>query len=143
MGKEVILGAAKTAGKAAGKAAGATGALALAGSDLIKAFCDYRKTCEAEITRREYIRAERDVAIERIRAQTDVIKTYLDQAFRERRHVIDGNFAVLERALRENQPELACRAMTSIEEIMKKSPLNDVRQIMNDVNDPRVESIEI
>ena len=52
MGKELILGAAKTAGKAAEKTAGATGALALAGSDLIKAFCDYRKTCEAEITRR-------------------------------------------------------------------------------------------
>ena len=143
MGRELILGAAKTAGKTAGKSAMATGATIAAGSDLIKAFCDYRKTCEAEKKRREYIRAERDVAIERIRAQTDVIKTYLDQAYRERAHVIDGNFAVLERALRENQTELACRAMSSIEEIVKNSPLKDVRRIMNDMDDPRVESIEI
>ena len=33
--------------------------------------------------------------------------------------------------------------MSSIEEIVKNSPLKDVRRIMNDMDDPRVESIEI
>ncbi len=117
--------------------------LATVTKDLFKAFSDYRQACETEKTRRECIKAEKDIVIERIRNEKEILSTYLRETFRERNLVLEKILSSLDRALNENNTEVACKAMEQIEGVIRNSPLREIREIMNQVNDPGVKDIEI
>ncbi len=117
--------------------------MATVAMDLFRAFSDYRKACEAEKTRRECIKAERDIAVERIRSEREILSTYLRETFRERRLVLEKMLSSLDRALSENNTEVACKAMEQIEGVIRNSPLREIREITDKMNDPRVNDIPI
>ncbi len=138
-GKNLILSA---AGKTAGKAAPALAAVE-ASKGFFEAWFDYKKVREVEETKRESIRAQRDVAIAKIKAEKEILEKYLEQSFAERRYTIEETFKRFDSALESNNLELASQAMQSIVCIVKESPLKQINKLIDMTNDPTVDEIEI
>lgn len=110
---------------------------------LVDAWVDYKKVREQEITKREQIHAVRDVQLERIRAQKEVLQQYLEGTFSERRQVISGMFEALDKGIDSGDEKIIAMAMNSIVETVKTSPLQGFQQMMQQLDDPNVDAIEI
>jgi hypothetical protein len=84
---------AKFGGKALGRAAGKAGGAVVRNInplDVLREYCECRKAADREQTRREEIRAKRDVAVAAIQAQKDLIEDYFRRRFSERAEVLDS-----------------------------------------------------
>lgn len=141
-GSELILKTTNTAGKVGSKA-NALAAVASSSKDLFDAWVSYKKVHEVEKTKRESIKAQRDVAITKIKAQKDILEQYLIQSFSERKFVIEETFKRLDSALESDNLDLASQAMQSIVSIVKESPLKQVNELVAMTNDPNIDEIEI
>lgn len=60
----------------------------LAFSNIVTAYKEYKVTHEIEETKRENIRAYRDITVEKYRKQRDFLEKYLTETFKERSTVI-------------------------------------------------------
>lgn len=109
---------------------------------LADAHHEYRMTVQVETTKREVINAWRDVHVGKIEQQTDFLKTYLAETFKERRHSIDEMFERLDRGIEAGNMDLVNMAMESITTIVKSSPLKEAEKIIQALNDPNIEKIE-
>lgn len=93
--------------------------------DALRAYCELRAKTEDEQTRREEIRANRDVAVATILANKALMEEYFSQRFAERRVVLDQLFSVLSHAVdTENDGQLD-RALDGILGVVKDNPLSD------------------
>ncbi len=104
---------------------------------------DNHKITEEETTKRANIFAMRDVEIEKIQAQKEVLKTYFDGIFSERRYMIEQMFDKLDKGIENNNLELIQMSMSSIVSIAQESPLKQVESLMNDFKNDDVKSISI
>ncbi|MBQ9274747.1 MAG: hypothetical protein IJ228_08040 [Succinivibrio sp.] len=114
-----------------------------ASTGLFDAWKEWKKVHEVEKTKRESIRAQRDVAIERIRAEREVLQYYLEQTFAERRAVIAGMFEALDQGLKSDNLAIAERAMQSIVDTVRTSPLAEVKNLLTQNADPNVKEVWI
>lgn len=103
---------------------------------------EYRMTVQAETTKREAIHAWRDANVGKVEQQTEFLKVYLAETFKERRHSIDEMFERLDKGIESGNMDLVNLAMESITSIVKSSPLKEAEKIIQAMNDPKVESIE-
>lgn len=111
--------------------------------NIVKAWSDYKSTAAIEETKREGIRAWRDVQVALIEKNTEILKGYLFHSFSERRIVIDRFFVELDRGIKSGNVEMVSMAMGSIVSIVKQSPLAGARQMIDDLNNPDIKEIEI
>ncbi|EHF3479150.1 MULTISPECIES: hypothetical protein [Acinetobacter] len=109
---------------------------------LVDAHHEYKMTVQTETTKREAIQAWRDVNVGKIEQQTEFLKAYLAETFKERRHSIDEMFERLDKGIESGNMDLVNLAMESITTIVKASPLKEAEKIIQAMNDPKVESIE-
>lgn len=89
-------------------------------------------------TKREEIRAERDVAIARIHAMSDNIKLYLEKTFDERSAIFAKQFECVDAALREGNTEMLAMTLNSINSLAASSPfknLADINQVQQALSD--------
>lgn len=93
-------------------------------------------------TKREEIRAERDVAIARINAMSDSIKLYLEKTFDERSAIFSKQFEAVDEALRTGNTEMLALTLNSINTLAASSPfksLADIGQVQQALTDGNTE----
>lgn len=112
-------------------------------TSVLQSFLEYKKISEGEKTKREYIQAHRDVALARIQSHRETLEKYLTETFAERRLVISQMFDALDKGIETGNDQVIGMAMQSIVETIKVSPLQGVQTVMNQIEDPNVDFIEI
>lgn len=89
---------------------------------------EWQKVCEQEKTNRIKINAARDVAIEKIRSNKDLMLCYFDHTFNERASTLQSLFHVLDNGLAKNQLEVVDKSLGAILGVMQNSPLGELRK---------------
>ena len=84
---------------------------------------------EEQETRREEIRAERDVAIARINAISDSIKLYLEKTFDERSAAFAKLFDSLDVAMHKGNTEMLAMTINGINSLAASSPFKNLADI--------------
>ncbi len=104
--------------------------------NVVSQFCDLIsnaiKTCESEQTKREAIRAKRDIELEKIHQTADIIKTYLNRTFDERANIFNKQFEIVDEALRTGNIQMLELGLTHIHALAAQSPfknLSDLNQV--------------
>ncbi len=87
------------------------------------------KFCEEQETKREEIRAQRDREIEIIRAQKEMIMTYLEKTFDERRMIFNKQFEILDNAVSKGDTELLATTLDSINQLATSSPFKSLLEL--------------
>lgn len=98
---------------------------------------------EEERTKRHNITAMKEFEIEKIQAQKEVLKDYLEKTFAERRINFDKMFDALDKGIESNNLELIQLSLGAIVEIAKDSPLKQVEKLRNDFHNSEIREIEI
>lgn len=115
----------------------------LAFSNIVTAYNEYKVTHEIEETKRENIRAYRDITVEKYRKQRDFLEKYLTETFKERSTVIKGFFDALDSGLESGNDNVIKMAMSGIVSVIQKSPLQDINDFMKKLESDSDEIIEI
>lgn len=110
---------------------------------LITAWKDYKNTCETERTKRSGIAADRDIRLKAIQEQATAVRTMIERTFSERAKNFDQYFALLNTGFASGNDKQIDVALTMIVEQTKVSPMVQAVQLMNSINDPNVDVIEI
>jgi len=109
--------------------------------NLINSWKDYAKTRELEITKRDQIKANRDVGLAQIQAQTEILRTLISETFAERATNFDKYFALLESGFTNHDDQKINAALSLIVEQTKVSPMAQVTKLINKINDPNNDDI--
>lgn len=110
---------------------------------LITAWSDYKKISEVEITKRSTIAAWKEVNINQIESQREILEQFLTLTFKERAGIITGFFNLLDKGIDDNNSYLIDKAIVGIVAIAKESPLKQASEILRAINDPNIKSIGI
>jgi hypothetical protein len=116
---------------------------ALAFDNLIDAWKECSIITEQEKTKRAGIKSFRDVNIKAIEENSALLKLYLESSFKERAVTIQGMFDRLDTSLANGDSKMASDAIAAIVSITKESPLVGARELIANIHDPNVKSIEI
>ncbi len=116
---------------------------ALTAVDVLTAFKEYTRICEAEKTRREEIRADRDVQLASIKEQGRIWRAFIERTFAERRQVFSTSFEMLFRGLDGGNDAAINAALAIITEQIKTSPMKQAAELMLAMNNPDVKHITI
>lgn len=81
---------------------------------------------QQETTKREAIRANRDVIIEKTRAFREVMLVVMDKTFDERRQLFDGYFARLDKAMDNNDTNMVAGILSNMVDLAKNGPIKDL-----------------
>lgn len=111
--------------------------------NLINAYKECKAITETEKTKRENIKCWRDTNIKAIEENSAILKLYLERSFQERSLTIKSTFERLDQALADGNTEAVGQMMNAIVSIVKESPLAQARQVIADMNNPKVNMIEI
>ena len=93
-------------------------------------------------TKREEIRAKRDIAIEKINKTSELIRIYLDKTFDERKDIFNKQFEVVDEALRTSNTQMLSLGLNSINQLASQSPfknLADINQVQAALMDENTE----
>lgn len=117
-------------------------------SQLVEAYREYNQIKQVETTKREAIRAGRDVALSRIQAQKEILQQYLRNTFSERADNFNHMFDILDKGLAAGDDKAIGAAMSMIVKQMEINPLDGIGQLMScnvidQINDPDVDCIDI
>lgn len=115
--------------------------VATSGRNLIDAWRDYVSVREVEVTKRAGINAARDVALARIQAQAETLRALIAGTFSERSNNFDRYFSMLEDGFSSGNDKQINVALTLIVEQTKISPMAQVAQLINKINDPEDDDI--
>lgn len=115
---------------------------------LVEAYKDYNHIKQVETTKREMIRSQRDVAINRIQAQKEILQQYLQSTFAERASNFSNMFAILDRGIASGDDKQIGVAMNMIVKQMETNPLDGINQlmssnVMDQIENPDIDCIEI
>lgn len=103
---------------------------------------DTIKYVEEQETKREEIKAKRDIAIEKIKIIREAINNYLDKTFDERKEIFSKQFECVDEALKSNNTELLAISLNSINSLATQSPfkaLADLKSVQNQLLDDNTE----
>lgn len=110
---------------------------------LIEAYKQTKNIHEIESTKREYIKANREVSLARIKSQRDLLECYLTNTFKERSNVIEGFFRALDEGISSGNEQVIGWAMQGIVSTVQTSPLQGMSELMKQLDNPDIKSIEI
>lgn len=109
---------------------------------LVDSYSEYKKTKQREMTNREAIRADRDIALAKIKSQKEILELYLKETFKERRDMLNQMFKALDKGLETGDMNVISNSLGAIIMVAKESPLAQARQMLVDVKDPNVKSLD-
>lgn len=101
----------------------------LALETIITSYAEYKQIVSQEKTKREQIRAWRDVELERIRAQEELLLTYLECTFDERKANFAKFFDVLDHAVETEDVSVINTTLESITALARTSPFKDIATV--------------
>ena len=85
--------------------------------------------CEEQETKRETIRAERDVAIAKIKEMGELVKVYLEKTYDERLAVFTKQFEAIDVAIETGNVEMLAVTLNSMNELASSSPFKNLADI--------------
>ena len=97
--------------------------------------------CAEQETKREEIRAERDVAIARIKEMGEMVKVYLEKTFDERSAIFAKQFEAIDAAIRDGNVEMLAVTLNSMNALAASSPFKSLADI-NSVKQGLIENTE-
>lgn len=109
---------------------------------LMEAHHNYKMTVQTETTKREAIKAYKDIKVAKHEKEANFLKDYLNHTFQERKYHIDSMFERLDQGIESGNMELVNMAMQSITAVVKSSPLQEADKVIAAMNDSNVEKIE-
>jgi hypothetical protein len=96
-----------------------------------EAATDAVKFCEVQKTKREEIRANRDIRIRQLETQRDIIMRYLERSFDERKYLFEEQFKVVDHALQTGNTQELAISLQCINDLAKSSPFKALTDIGN------------
>ena len=115
----------------------------LAFNNLVNAWKDCSIVTEQEKSKRENIRAYREVNVRAIEENSAILKLYLKNTFAERAFVIQEMFDRLDKGLDSGNAEVISLTIAAIVDVAKQSPLAAARELIANYHDPNITMIEI
>lgn len=139
----------KASGKIAGKAISKINPME-AIKEIVTAYSDYKKIAVVEERKQAQINAWKQTELKRIEAQREILMTYLEKSFDERKEIFKNQFKYIDRAIvaaeKGKNPDLQLaiitRSLESITDLAKSSPFKDiasvsqVRKMIEDKDEP-------
>jgi hypothetical protein len=110
---------------------------------LVTAYQDYQRIAEEQKTKRAAVAAWERVRTEELRQQRTLLETYFTGVFEERRHVIEGFFATLDRAIDSGNDALLTQSISGILAVARQSPLAEAAQLLEAMRNPNVNVIDV
>lgn len=98
-------------------------------NNLVTMASDVSKFTEVQKTKRKEIEAQRDVYVEKIRAQKEIMIVYLEKSFDERKTNFAKLFEVVDHAIANNNMEQLAMGLQSINTLAASSPFKDLSTI--------------
>lgn len=98
---------------------------ALDAISVIAAFTEMLKVVQTEETKRAQIAAQRDVLIQALATEREVMLAYFEQRFAERRETLDRFFLLLDYGVTHHDTASIDAALTGILGIIQDNPLRD------------------
>lgn len=99
------------------------------------------KYCAEQETKREEIRAERDVAIAKIKEMGELVKVYLEKTYDERSAIFAKQFDAIDAAISEGNVEMLAVTLNSMNALAASSPFKNLADI-NSVKQGLIENTE-
>lgn len=90
---------------------------------------DTIRYAEEQETKREEIRAMRDLAIAKVNAVREVMQTYLEKTFDERATLFSEQFKCVDMALKNGDNEMLSKSLTSINTLATSSPFKSLADL--------------
>lgn len=100
-----------------------------------RAHSDFQKLREQERTKRVAILADRDATIEQIRAQRDVIKQALSEAFELRKTGLQAQIKAMEKAIDKGDLGALNIVMDGMVKTIQNSPFKDIADLHKQLSD--------
>ncbi len=125
------------------KASSQTDSAMAAFNNLVGVWKECKQITEIEKTKREKVKAWRDVNVKIIEENSEILKKYLELSFKERALTIKETFERLDSALANGNTEVVGLMMNSIVSIVNDSPLAKAEQVIASMNNPSINMIEI
>jgi hypothetical protein len=130
MAKVTPLSVVKPIGKTAGVGA-VVNSLAV-----ITELLDYLKVKADEETKREQIRAQRDVYVLALETEKELLLKFFEHRFAERATVLEQFFQLMKSAVDSKTEKALDVALTGIVSIMQDNPLRDLSEFRRNMADP-------
>ncbi len=111
-------------------------------SRLIETHHEYKKIAAQEKSKREAVKAWKDVRLTELKNQKEILRSYLEEIFKERRYMIDGLFEALDKGIEANNLDVINGAIGGIINVAKESPLQQVDKLMLSLQNDDVKVIE-
>ena len=121
----------KASGKVVGRVAGKMGKEILVNLnplEVLHEYFDYKKKVQENKSWREEINAKRDIAIRTLEYQKEIIITYFEKRFEERKVALESFFNLLSFAITSKDDKQLDVALAGIMGIIKENPLGDFKQ---------------
>ncbi|MBJ7417623.1 MAG: hypothetical protein JHC88_19580 [Niveispirillum sp.] len=94
--------------------------------DVADAVQEWQVVKEQEATKREDIRARRDVALEKLRQQGQIMEQFLARSFDKQDRATQGLLDLLDKALEREAPDVLAPLLGALVSTVKASPLGDL-----------------
>ena len=108
----------------------------------VNSAAEVAKFVEEQKTKREAIQAHTSMVIAKINTVSDIIKTYLDKSFDERKVIFEKQFECVDRALETGNIEMLSISLGSINHLASSSPfkaLSDLTTVKTMLQNPGAE----
>ena len=103
---------------------------------IISAAVEYMRIHESEQTRREYIRAQRDILVTALNNQQEFILAYFEHRFAERRSALEEFYALLRESVDGGDTARLQAALAGILGVIQENPLGDLEKFRENWADP-------
>lgn len=103
---------------------------------VIQACLDYLRIREEETTKRTYIAAQREVLVQAISSERELLIHYMGQRFAERKAALDQLFAILQQGVEARDHHIIDQSLGGILGILKDNPLSDLATFRAQWNQP-------
>lgn len=120
-----------TVAKGGGKVVSAVNVLAV-----VTEAVEYLKTRQEEQTKREYIWAKRDAIVTELNNEKEVVLSYFEHRFVERKGALEQFYSLLHRAVDTGNDQQLQTALNGILGIIQENPLKDFAEFRKNMSDP-------
>lgn len=97
---------------------------------------EYLKTRQEEQTKREYIWATRDAIVTELNNEKEVVLSYFEHRFAERKGALEQFYSLLHRAVDTGNDQQLQTALNGILGIIQENPLKDFAEFRKNMSDP-------
>lgn len=102
-------------------------------TEVIHAVSECKKIEEIEVTKREQIRAVRDVAIAKIRNAREILEKVVDRTFDERSNVLDAQLKAMESALEMGNMQALNSTLSAMVSILQVNPIGNIAEVSRQI----------